>query len=306
LKLKVILGPSDVGGLICMHKTSRIQPSVEGFTLIELLVVIAIIAILAGLLLPVLSKAKGHAHRALCLSNQKQLTLTWLLYADDHNETLVPNGDNELDKTSTFWVYGGGHPNLPAFTNNAYLLDSKLAAFGPYLRSPGIYKCPSDRGDIHMLGGQSLSGNKAGSRNRSYSMNGYLGPTPSMFAPSGSKSGYASTNFRAFLKSSDLNASSPAKTFVFQDVNPASICFAAFVVNMPGYGADGFFHYPAAYHNRSGVLSFADGHAETHAWKDPRTFRTPPFGQMIVHWDECPNNADLNWIRERTTILKSN
>ena len=63
----------------------------RGFTLIELLVVIAIIAVLAAILFPVFAKARAKARQASCLSNEKQVVLALLMYADDYDETL-PKG----------------------------------------------------------------------------------------------------------------------------------------------------------------------------------------------------------------------
>ncbi|PYK62366.1 MAG: hypothetical protein DME21_06615 [Verrucomicrobia bacterium] len=123
--------------------------STVGFTSTELLAVIAIIAILAGLLLPVLAKAKSQARRVQCINNQRQLFLAWTLYADDHDNRLVPNGHAPVTAFGQLciklWVTGDSHFFAPAFTNDAFLLDPHLAAFASYLQSAATFKCPEDR-----------------------------------------------------------------------------------------------------------------------------------------------------------------
>ena len=274
----------------------------RGFTLIELLVVIAIIAILAGLLLPVLAKAKQKAQAVSCISNLKQLELAFSLYSDDFNQQIIRTaGQNALiNALPDPRAIPGNNPDLSQWClgsmasspGNTDITLLQAGTLYPYVKNVAVYKCPADK---RRNAWNAFLGTTGGAlfTVRSMSMNAWMNPIQTPPNSWNDIKPYTGANrLREYRNQADITSAS--MTWVLIDENPWSINDGWFVSdpNQPMHWVD----IPASYHDNASGLSFADGHAEIHKWTDPAILNTKNTDVTAT-----PGNPDILWLEQRTT-----
>jgi prepilin-type N-terminal cleavage/methylation domain-containing protein/prepilin-type processing-associated H-X9-DG protein len=203
----------------------------KGFTLIELLVVIAIIALLLSIIMPALKRAKEAAKRVSCLGNLEQLTLAWVMYAQENDDKVV-RSQAVLDNPGAAWT---GWQYLTQ-TKEEQIDLIKDGLLYEYCSNYKAYRCPVST-EIEGL--------------RTYCITGQWWPGGNLAPPD-------------LVVTKLTSARSPTERSVFKD-NVGTDHDAIYNVY---YDEELWRNIPNWRHSNGTVLSFADGHAEHWQWKD--------------------------------------
>jgi prepilin-type N-terminal cleavage/methylation domain-containing protein len=272
-----------------------VMKSNSGFTLIELLVVIAIIALLTAILLPALNVARQQAGSAVCLMNEKQLVLAWLMYAENNDYKLCGPMTSNPDDPRYDWV------GLPRdlvtdavkpinFTAAEEIRGIESGTLFPYYKKAKLTNCPTDKRSARAPTWPGCGGTGG---YRTYSLPYHLGaPVAELTTRYGSAAGAD-----RLVRVTELKNASATYVLVEENDNRD--------YNMDAWAFDPYqfilIDTIAVFHNNVTMFGYGDGHAERKTWADPRTQRWSNEIREGSRYPDMsglsdPENVDIRWL----------
>ena len=278
---------NKVGSVLAFHRT-------------DMAVLCGTLCLLATIALKAINSGSIPTQASGCMNNLRQLMLAWKLYAADNRENVVgasawspASGEGIPNWSGGSWL-GLRNPGDPGnWDHDKY---TKASVLWPYARSTEFFTCPADPARARLPTGLQVP------RIRSYSMICWVG------GPGWGQSGpwipNAESGWVVHLNMADFREMEPSGTIVLLEEREETINDGYFVVDMQGYpDAPSRFRivdWPGAFHDRQGMLSFADGHVEPHRWMDGRT--TPARSDLDPVSDvSSPSNPDVLWLQDHAT-----
>lgn len=269
----------------------------SGFTLIELLVVIAVIAVLMAILMPALNIAKQQAGSSVCLMNEKQLVLAWMMYAENNDYILCGPMTSNTGNPRYDWVglprdLASGATKTSNFTAQEEIRGIEAGTLFPYYKQAKLMKCPTDKRSTRP---PTYPGYGGVGGYRTYSLPYHLNaPASELTTRYGAAAGAERLTRLTQMKN-------PGSTYVIVEENDNRD------YNMDAWAFDPYklilIDTIAVFHNNVTMFGYADGHSAKKTWDDPRTQRWSNEIREGARYPDMsglsdPDNADIRWLAE--------